>query len=35
MGGVQIATYGVAAKGNTILNYCCVKSDAIDFVIAY
>ena len=29
----KIAAYGAAAKGNTFLNYCGVKSDTIDFVI--
>jgi 2-polyprenyl-3-methyl-5-hydroxy-6-metoxy-1,4-benzoquinol methylase len=32
-GGVHIAAYGAAAKGNTFLNYCGVKSDVIDFVV--
>jgi SAM-dependent methyltransferase len=27
-----VAAYGAAAKGNTLLNYCGVKSDFIDFV---
>lgn len=31
--GKKIASYGAAAKGNTLLNYCGVKaSDGIDFV---
>ena len=25
--------YGAAAKGNTLLNYCGVKTDLIDFVV--
>ncbi|MDR2511026.1 MAG: class I SAM-dependent methyltransferase [Bacteroidales bacterium] len=29
----SIAAYGAAAKGNTFLNYCGVKSDAIKFVV--
>jgi len=29
----KIVAYGAAAKGNTFLNYCGVKSDAIDFVV--
>jgi SAM-dependent methyltransferase len=28
----KIAAYGAAAKGNTFLNYCGIKSDAISFV---
>ena len=31
--GARIAAYGAAAKGNTILNYCGVKHDLIDFVV--
>lgn len=30
--GKKVAAYGAAAKGNTLLNYCGVKSDMIDFV---
>ena len=30
--GKTVAAYGAAAKGNTLLNYCGVKSDLIDFV---
>lgn len=30
--GAKIAAYGAAAKGNTLLNYCGVKSNMIDFV---
>jgi 2-polyprenyl-3-methyl-5-hydroxy-6-metoxy-1,4-benzoquinol methylase len=30
--GRKVAAYGAAAKGNTLLNYCGVKSDLIDFV---
>jgi hypothetical protein len=30
--GKRIAAYGAAAKGNTLLNYCGVRSDMIDFV---
>ena len=29
----RIAAYGAAAKGNTLLNYCGVKNDFIDFVV--
>lgn len=32
MNGKKIAAYGAAAKGNTLLNYCGVKSGVIDFV---
>ncbi len=28
-----VAGYGAAAKGNTLLNYCGVKNDLIDFVV--
>jgi hypothetical protein len=31
--GKKIAAYGAAAKGNTLLNYCGVKKDLIDFVV--
>jgi SAM-dependent methyltransferase len=31
--GAKIAAYGAAAKGNTILNYCGVKNDLVDFVV--
>lgn len=31
--GKRIAAYGAAAKGNTFLNYCGLKSDLIDFVV--
>jgi SAM-dependent methyltransferase len=30
--GKVIGAYGAAAKGNTLLNYCGVKTDLIDFV---
>jgi hypothetical protein len=30
--GKRVAAYGAAAKGNTLMNYCGVKSDFIDFV---
>ena len=29
----QVAAYGAAAKGNTLLNYCGVKKDMISFVV--
>ena len=31
--GKTIAAYGAAAKGNTMLNYCGIKKDLIDFVV--
>ncbi len=31
--GKKVAAYGAAAKGNTLLNYCGVKKDLIDFVV--
>lgn len=31
--GKKVAAYGAAAKGNTMLNYCGVKADLIDFVV--
>lgn len=31
--GKRVAAYGAAAKGNTLLNYCGIKSDLIDFVV--
>ncbi len=31
--GKRVAAYGAAAKGNTLLNYCGVKQDMIDFVV--
>ncbi|WP_300599537.1 class I SAM-dependent methyltransferase [Niabella sp.] len=31
--GKTVAAYGAAAKGNTLLNYCGIKSDFIDFVV--
>lgn len=30
--GKRVAAYGAAAKGNTLLNYCGIKSDLITFV---
>jgi 2-polyprenyl-3-methyl-5-hydroxy-6-metoxy-1,4-benzoquinol methylase len=29
----KVAAYGAAAKGNTLLNYCGIKSDLISFVV--
>jgi len=31
--GKKIAAYGAAAKGNTLLNYCGIKDDLIEFVV--
>ncbi len=31
--GKSVAGYGAAAKGNTLLNFCGVKNDLIDFVV--
>jgi SAM-dependent methyltransferase len=31
--GKRIAAYGAAAKGNTLLNYCGIRGDFIDFVV--
>ena len=31
--GKRVAAYGAAAKGNTLLNYCGIKQDLIDFVV--
>lgn len=31
--GKKVAAYGAAAKGNTLLNYCGIKSDLVDFVV--
>ena len=31
--GKSVAAYGAAAKGNTLLNYCGVKSDLVEFVV--
>ncbi len=31
--GKKVAAYGAAAKGNTLLNFCGVKKDLIDFVV--
>jgi len=30
--GKKVAAYGAAAKGNTLLNYCGIKSDLIEYV---
>ncbi len=31
--GKQIVGYGAAAKGNTLLNYCGIRSDFLDYVV--
>lgn len=31
--GLKIAAYGAAAKGNTLLNYCGIGTDFIDYVV--
>ena len=31
--GKKVSAYGAAAKGNTLLNYCGVKKDLIEFVV--
>jgi 2-polyprenyl-3-methyl-5-hydroxy-6-metoxy-1,4-benzoquinol methylase len=31
--GKKVAAYGAAAKGNTMLNFCGVKNDLIEFVV--
>jgi len=31
--GKKIAAYGAAAKGNTLLNYCGVKNDLVEYVV--
>lgn len=31
--GKHVAAYGAAAKGNTLLNYCGVKSDLVSFAV--
>lgn len=32
-GSKKVVAYGAAAKGNTLLNYCGIKNDLIDFVV--
>ena len=32
LAGKKVAAYGAAAKGNTLLNYCGIKNDLIEFV---
>ncbi len=31
--GKKVAAYGAAAKGNTLLNYCGIKNDLVEYVI--
>ena len=31
-GGARVAGYGAAAKGNTLLNYCGIGPDLLDYV---
>ena len=31
--GKKIAAYGAAAKGNTLLNYCGIRTDLVDYVV--
>jgi hypothetical protein len=31
--GIKVAAYGAAAKGNTLLNYCGIDLDLIDYVV--
>ncbi len=31
--GHAVAAYGAAAKGNTLLNYCGIRTDFVDFVV--
>ncbi len=31
--GQRVAAYGAAAKGNTLLNFCGVKNDLVDYVV--
>ncbi|HEV2355322.1 MAG TPA: class I SAM-dependent methyltransferase, partial [Puia sp.] len=31
--GKKVVAYGAAAKGNTLLNYCGIKSDLIEYVV--
>ncbi|PWG78895.1 class I SAM-dependent methyltransferase [Pararcticibacter amylolyticus] len=33
LSGKKVAGYGAAAKGNTLLNYCGIKADLVDFVV--
>jgi hypothetical protein len=31
--GRQVAAYGAPGKGNTLLNYCGIRSDLIDYTV--
>ncbi len=31
--GQKVAGYGAAAKGNTLMNYCGIKADLVDYVV--
>ena len=31
--GKRVAAYGAAAKGNTLLNYCGIRGDFVDYVV--
>jgi SAM-dependent methyltransferase len=31
--GARVAAYGAAAKGNTLLNYCGINAERVDFVV--
>jgi SAM-dependent methyltransferase len=31
--GAHVAAYGAAAKGNTLLNYCGIRADLLDYVV--
>lgn len=31
--GISVVGYGAAAKGNTLMNYCGIKNDLIDYVV--
>jgi hypothetical protein len=31
--GKRVAAYGAAAKGNTLLNYCGIKADLLEYVV--
>jgi len=31
--GKKVAAYGAAAKGNTLLNYCGIKNDLVEYVV--
>jgi hypothetical protein len=33
LAGKKVAAYGAAAKGNTLLNYCGIKNDLLEYVV--